>query len=167
MRPKTTAPTHVGIVGSGPNGLAAAIAMAHEGFTTEVREAESTAGGACRSMELTLPGFVHDFGSAVYPLAAGSPFFNKLPLADHGLRWIHHSAPVAHALDNGEAVTLERNLADAVAELGPDGATWRQTQAVSPTCAAARGHRHPERRSSRRVRPEPPHCGPPLRRPRQ
>jgi phytoene dehydrogenase-like protein len=122
---KLQAPTHVGIVGSGPNGLAAAIAMAHAGFTTEVREAQPTAGGACRTMELTLPGFHHDFGSAVHPMAAGSPFFRDLPLAAYGLTWVHHAAPLAHALDNGEAVTLERDLSDTVAELGADGPTWR------------------------------------------
>jgi phytoene dehydrogenase-like protein len=98
--------------------------MAHAGFTTEVREAQPTPGGACRSMELTLPGFLHDFGSAVHPMAAGSPFFRELPLAEHGLSWIHHPAPLAHALDHGEAITLERDLSDAMAELGEDGATW-------------------------------------------
>lgn len=125
MRNRMATPTHVGIVGSGPNGLAAAIAMAHAGFSTEVREAQPTPGGACRTMELTLPGFLHDFGSAVHPMAAGSPFFRELPLAEHGLSWIHHPAPLAHALDNGEVVTLERDMADAMEELGADGAAWR------------------------------------------
>ncbi len=126
MNPKAHAPDHVGIIGSGPNGLSAAIAMAHAGFSTEVREAQQVPGGACRTLELTLPGFHHDFGSAVYPMAAGSPFFRKLPLQQHGLTWLHHPAPLAHPLDDGTAVTLERDLSDAVAELGADGATWRR-----------------------------------------
>jgi phytoene dehydrogenase-like protein len=125
MKHEAHAPTRVGVVGSGPNGLAAAIAMAHAGFTTEVREAQEVLGGACRSLPLTLPGFVHDFGSAVHPLAAGSPFFRELPLEEHGLKWVHHPAPLAHPLDDGTAVTLERDLNDAVAALGPDGETWR------------------------------------------
>jgi phytoene dehydrogenase-like protein len=126
MQSKTHAPDHVGVIGSGPNGLAAAIAMAHAGFSTEVREAQPEAGGACRTLELTLPGFHHDFGSAVHPMAAGSPFFRKLSLHNHGLTWLHHPAPLAHPLDDGTAVTLERDLTDTVAELGADGATWRR-----------------------------------------
>ena len=82
------------IIGSGPNGLAAAVVLAQAGFAVEVFEAEAEPGGATRSLPLTLPGFLHDFGSAVHPLAAGSPFFSTLPLADHGLarpsprRWL-------------------------------------------------------------------------------
>ena len=125
MKHKAHAPTRVGVIGSGPNGMAAAIAMAHAGFATEVREAQETPGGACRSLPLTLPGFVHDFGSAVHPMAAGSPFFEALPLREHGLEWLHHPAPLAHPLDDGTAVTLERDLGDAVAELGVDGKAWR------------------------------------------
>ena len=130
MSLKAHAPDHVGIVGSGPNGLAAAIAMAHEGFSTEVREAQDTPGGACRTLELTLPGYHHDFGSAVHPMAVGSPFFRQLPLEKHGLTWLHHPAPLAHPLDDGTAVTLERNLDDTVAELGVDGPAWHRL--VSP-----------------------------------
>ncbi len=112
------------VVGAGPNGLAAAIVLARAGLRVEVLEAESTPGGAVRSMELTLPGFVHDFGSAVYPMGAGSPFFSSLPLHEHGLEWIHSPAPVAHPLDDGTAVTLERELDAAEPALGSDGKAW-------------------------------------------
>jgi phytoene dehydrogenase-like protein len=114
------------VVGSGPNGLAAAIVLAQAGLEVDVFEAEPTPGGAVRTMELTLPGYVHDFGSAVYPLAAGSPFFSSLPLQDHGLEWIHSPAPLAHPLDDGTAVMLERELNDAQAALGVDGKIWRK-----------------------------------------
>src|SRR5258708_30101371 len=112
------------IVGSGPNGLAAAIVLAHAGMRVDVLEAESTAGGAVRTMELTLPGFLHDFGSAVHPLGAGSPFFSSLPLLDYGLEWIHSPAPLAHPLDDGTVVILERDLRHAEASLGVDGKSW-------------------------------------------
>ncbi|MFZ0801901.1 MAG: NAD(P)/FAD-dependent oxidoreductase [Terriglobales bacterium] len=114
------------VVGAGPNGLAAAIVLAQAGFGVDVFEAEPTAGGAARSMELTLPGFVHDFGSAVHPWVVGSPFFSSLPLRDYGLEWIHSPAPVAHPLDDGTAVVLERDLHDAEAALGVDGKAWRR-----------------------------------------
>lgn len=114
------------VIGSGPNGLAAAIVLAQAGLSAEVYEAESKPGGACRSLPLTLPGFVHDFGSAVHPLAAGSPFFNALPLEDYGLEWLHGDAPCAHPFDDGSAVVLERDLAETESELGSDGKEWRQ-----------------------------------------
>ena len=97
------------VIGSGPNGLAAAIVLARAGLRVEVFEAEAEPGGAVRSMPLTLPGFSHDFGSAVYPFAVGSPFFASLPLADYGLEWIHGEAPLAHPLDDGSAVVLDRD----------------------------------------------------------
>lgn len=114
------------VVGAGPNGLAAAIVLAQAGVEVEVFEAETTPGGAVRTMELTLPGFQHDFGSAVYPLGAGSPFFSSLPLHEHGLEWIRSPAPLAHPLDGGTAVVLERDLDDAAAAFGRDGRIWRR-----------------------------------------
>jgi phytoene dehydrogenase-like protein len=114
------------VIGSGPNGLAAAIVLAQAGLHVDVYEAESEPGGATRTLPLTLPGFLHDFGSAVHPFAAGSPFFSKLPLAEHGLEWIHGAAPLAHPLDDGTAVVLERDLAATERALGEDGKAWRQ-----------------------------------------
>ncbi len=113
------------MIGSGPNGLAAAIVLAQAGLQVDVFESEATPGGAARTMELTLPGFRHDFGSAVYPLGIGSPFFSSLPLADHGLEWIYSPAPLAHPLDDGTAVVLEHNLDEAASALGADGKAWR------------------------------------------
>src|SRR5271170_7853137 len=112
------------VIGAGPNGLAAAIVLAQAGLQVDVLEAESTPGGAARTLELTLPGFRHDFGSAVYPLGAGSPFFSSLPLIDHGLEWIHSPAALAHPLDDGTAVMLERDLDQTRDSLGIDGSAW-------------------------------------------
>jgi phytoene dehydrogenase-like protein len=115
-----------GVIGAGPNGLAAAIVLAQAGMQVEVMEAEPTPGGAVRTMELTLPGYLHDFGSAVYPMGAGSPFFSSLPLREHGLDWIHSPAPLAHPLDDGTAVMLERDLGEARESLGVDGPAWEK-----------------------------------------
>jgi len=113
------------VVGSGPNGLAAAIVAGQAGYAVEVYEAEEIPGGAARTLELTLPGFRHDFGSAVHPMAAGSPFFNALPLSEYRLESIQPSAPLAHPLDDGRAVVLERDIDEAARALGSDGETWR------------------------------------------
>ncbi|HYA25231.1 MAG TPA: NAD(P)/FAD-dependent oxidoreductase [Terriglobales bacterium] len=113
------------VIGAGPNGLAAAIVLAQAGLQVDVFETEPIPGGAARTLELTLPGFVHDFGSAVHPMAVSSPFFSSLPLRDYGLEWVHSPAPLAHPFDDGTAVTLERNLWDAEAWLGSDGKAWR------------------------------------------
>ncbi len=113
------------VVGSGPNGLAAAIALAAAGLRTVVREAQPTAGGGLRSEELTLPGFVHDVCSAVHPLALSSPFFRSLPLASAGLEWIQPPAALAHPLDDGTAAVLEPSLEATAAGLGRGGSGWR------------------------------------------
>jgi phytoene dehydrogenase-like protein len=115
-----------GVIGAGPNGLAAAIVLAQRGLQVDVFEAEPQPGGAARTLELTLPGFLHDFGSAVHPLAAGSPFFSSLPLSSYGLEWIHSPCPLAHPFDDGSAVTLERDFGDAESALGRDGKAWRK-----------------------------------------
>ena len=113
------------VVGSGPNGLAAAVTLARSGVRVLVLEARGTAGGGTRSAALTLPGFVHDVCSAVHPLGVASSFFRNLPLADHGLQWVHPGVPLAHPLDGGRAVVLHRSLDDTAAALGRDGAAYR------------------------------------------
>lgn len=119
------------VVGSGPNGLAAALTLAEAGRAVLVLEAAATAGGGMRSAERTLPGFVHDVCSAIHPMAAGSPFFagRELP----GLEWIHPPLALAHPLDDGSAVVLERSLAATAAGLGADGRAW--TRAVGSLAA--------------------------------
>src|SRR5215216_4844277 len=91
------------VVGSGPNGLAAAITLARAGCSVLVYETNATIGGGARSAALTLPGFLHDVCSAVHPLAAASPFFKTLPLARFGLEWIEPEIPLTHPLDDGSA----------------------------------------------------------------
>ena len=105
------------VVGSGPNGLAAAITLAQAGCSVLVLEANHSLGGGARSAELTLPGFLHDTCSAVHPLAAGSPFFKTLPLQRFGLEWIQPEMPLAHPLDDGVAC-LRRDLQETADSLG-------------------------------------------------
>ncbi|MEZ4331659.1 MAG: NAD(P)/FAD-dependent oxidoreductase [Myxococcota bacterium] len=114
------------VIGSGPNGLAAAIELARNGFSVRVLEADAEAGGGTRSAELTLPGFVHDVCSAVHPMGILSPFFTRLPLADHGLVWLRPAASVAHPLDDGPAVMLYRSLERTAAGLGRDARAYQR-----------------------------------------
>ena len=114
------------VVGAGPNGLAAAITLAKSGLSVLVVEAEETIGGGARTKELTLPGFRHDVCSAIYPLGIGSPFFQTLPLEEHGLEWVHPEAPVAHPLDDGTAAVLERSVAETAYGLDRDTSAYRR-----------------------------------------
>ncbi len=114
------------VVGSGPNGLAAAVELARNGKRVAVLEGKSTIGGGARSAQITLPGFVHDLGSAIHPLGYASPFFRSLPLEEYGLEWVHPDAPLAHPLDGGEAAVLERSIGATAAGLGPDAAAYRR-----------------------------------------
>ena len=106
------------VVGAGPNGLSAGIAIAQAGCTVLVVEGRDTVGGGARSAALTLPGFLHDVCSAVHPLAVGSPFLSRLPLSDHGLDWVQPPAPLAHPLDDGTAVVMERSVEETADGLG-------------------------------------------------
>ena len=117
------------VVGAGPNGLAGAITLARAGQRVLLVEAASSVGGGCRSAELTLPGFRHDVCAAVHPFAAASPFFRELPLAEHGLRWIDPPLPMAHPLDDGTAVTLDRSLSRTAAGLGVDTTAYERLMA--------------------------------------
>src|SRR5947208_2059577 len=114
------------IVGSGPNGLAAAITLARAGCSVLVCEANATIGGGARSAELTLPGFLHDVCSAVHPLAAGSPFFKTLPLERSGLTWIQPEIPLAHPLDDGSAACLHLDIDRTAEQLVGDSRAYRR-----------------------------------------
>ena len=113
------------VIGSGPNGLAAAVTLARAGLTVRVLEANSSIGGGARSAELTLPGFVHDVCSAVHPLAAGSPFFRSLPLENFGLEWIQPEIALAHPFDHGRAACLYRDVERTADSLGKDQSVYR------------------------------------------
>jgi phytoene dehydrogenase-like protein len=115
--------TRAVVIGSGPNGLAGAIALAEAGLEVVVHEAAPVVGGGVRSAELTLPGFVHDVCSAIHPLALASPLFRRLELA---VEWVHPDAPAAHPLDDETAVVLERSLAATAAGLGGDARAYRE-----------------------------------------
>jgi phytoene dehydrogenase-like protein len=109
------------VVGSGPNGLSAAIELAQAGLSVLVREAQASIGGGTRSLELTLPGFVHDLCSAIHPMAAASPFFRSLPLAAHGLEWIQPPLPLVHPFDDSPPAILDRSIANTASTISPDG----------------------------------------------
>lgn len=108
------------VVGSGPNGLSAAIAMQRAGVSVLLLEAKDTIGGGLRSAELTLPGYVHDVCSAVHPMAAASPFFATLPLREHGLEYIYPSVDAAHPFDDGTAAILTNSVNDTALSLDGD-----------------------------------------------
>ena len=112
------------VVGSGPNGLAAAIVFAQAGCSVLVLEAQPTIGGAARSAELTIPGFTHDVGSAVHPMAVATPFFRSLPLDQHGLRWIDLPVAMAHPFDDGPSALLRKSIEATGATLGRDAPAY-------------------------------------------
>lgn len=114
------------VVGAGPNGLAAAVTLARAGLRVQVLEKNARVGGGLSSASLTLPGFTHDLGSAIHPLAAASPALRTWPLHAFGLRWVHSPAPLVQTLARGGSVTLERDLAATAAGLGPDGLAWER-----------------------------------------
>jgi phytoene dehydrogenase-like protein len=113
------------VVGSGPNGLSAAIVLARAGLNVLVLEAKETIGGGARTEELTLPGFKHDICSAIHPMGVMSPFFKTLPLAEHGLVWLDSPFPITHPLDDGSAAVLELSVDKTAARFGDDGAAYR------------------------------------------
>jgi len=114
------------VIGSGPNGLAAAIVLANAGRRVVVFEAEQTFGGGARSAALTVPGFTHDVCSAVHPFAVASPFFRTLPLAQYGLEWIEPPIMLAHPFDGGTAAAIVRSLEDTAVGLGVDGPSYER-----------------------------------------
>lgn len=114
------------IVGSGPNGLAAAIHLARHGLHVRVIEGADSIGGGTRTHELTLPNFRHDMCAAIHPLGLASPFMSSLPLTDYGLEWVHPAAPAAHPLDDGRAVIIEKSLPITAQYLGKDGKAYQR-----------------------------------------
>jgi phytoene dehydrogenase-like protein len=114
------------VIGSGPNGLAAAVVLARAGLSVTVLEGADTIGGGTRTQELTVPGVLHDLCSAVHPLGVGSPFLASLPLAEHGLVWRWPEVDLAHPLDDGTAGVMLRSIDETCAGLGVDGRAWRR-----------------------------------------
>ncbi|MGE5520426.1 MAG: phytoene desaturase family protein [Candidatus Dadabacteria bacterium] len=114
------------VVGSGPNGLAAAITLQKEGLSVLLIEGKETVGGGMRSAELTLPGFVHDVCSAIHPLAAGSPFFKTLPLEKHGLEFIYPPVAAAHPFEDGRSAALYHSVIETATNLGQDKLNYLQ-----------------------------------------
>lgn len=114
------------VVGSGPNGLAAAITLARAGLRVRLYEAAATIGGGARTKQLTLPGFWHDTCSAVHPLGVGSPILRSLPLEKYGLRWVFPKIQLAQTLADGSAAILSRDIAETTATLGIDGNRYRK-----------------------------------------
>ena len=114
------------VVGSGPNGLVAAVELARAGWDVVVYESGDRPGGGTRSEELTLPGFVHDVGSAIHPMGVASPALRELDLEAHGVEWIHPDVPVAHAVAPGRSAILERSLRSTAEGLGVDGRAWQR-----------------------------------------
>ncbi len=112
------------VVGSGPNGLSASITLAKAGCSVLLLEGKETIGGGTRTMELTLPGFMHDVCSAIHPIGSASPVFKSLNLTNHGLEWVHSPAALAHPLDDGTAITLERSISDTAKSLGIDSGSY-------------------------------------------
>lgn len=113
------------VVGSGPNGLTAAIILAKAGYSVLVVEARESPGGGMRSAELTLPGFTHDVCSTIFGLGLASPALRDLPLAEFGVEWVHPAAPLAHPMDDGTAVVLERSIRETAQALGHDGRAYQ------------------------------------------
>src|SRR5699024_4692643 len=113
------------VVGSGPNGLAAARTLLHAGAALSVLQAAERPGGGLRSAEVPVPGVVHDLCSAVHPMAQASPFFSALNMERHGLRWRHAEIELAHPLANGREAFLWRDLGHTADSLGTDGLAWR------------------------------------------
>ncbi|MBP9224175.1 MAG: NAD(P)/FAD-dependent oxidoreductase [Verrucomicrobiales bacterium] len=110
------------IIGSGPNGLSAAVRIAQEGKSVLVIEGHALPGGGTRTAELTLPGFKHDVCSAIHPMGVASPFFRTLPLGTFGLEWIHPEIPLAHPFEDCSAAVLHRSMEETALQFDSDSA---------------------------------------------